>query len=189
MPAPLAMTAGLSMLRPIVIVYQYKPLFGRLMETSRHSGVPNRWVVRYFPVEDFCIFDASRIKYSNGDDESAKADEHGGKGSNFAYVRKGGHCLRFSLMRFNEDDNDEICDKIAKECMPSAIMALLAPIYGYDFFCVDKSEIGKNPTQVTRAAFFSGLHSRCRVFSVHNNVAVQQGALVAISYRLFCVIV
>ena len=39
--------------------------------------------------------------------------------------------------------------------MPSAIMALLRPQYaGYDF-AADKMRLVKNPTQVTRAAFFS----------------------------------
>ena len=70
------------MLRPIVIVYQYRPSF-TMMETAAiecQIGGP----FDNFPVEDFVYFDASRIKYSNGDDEECKADEHGGKGFEFA---------------------------------------------------------------------------------------------------------
>ena len=54
--------------------------------------------------------------------------------------------------------------KSDKECMPSAIMALLRPHMPAMIFAADKMRLVKNPTQVTRAAFSPGLHSRCRLF-------------------------
>ena len=45
--------------------------------------------------------------------------------------------------------------KSDKECMPSAIMALLRPHMPAMIFAADKMRLVKNPTQVTRAAFFS----------------------------------
>lgn len=53
--------------------------------------------------------------------------------------------------------------------MPSATMALLRPHMPAMIFAADKMRLVKNPTQVTRAAFFSGL-LRYVVFSVHNGV-------------------
>ena len=44
--------------------------------------------------------------------------------------------------------------KSDKECMPSAIMALLRPHMPAMIFAVDKMGLVKNPTQVTRAASF-----------------------------------
>ena len=70
------------MLRPIVIVYQYRPSFYD-DGNSCHSESQIGGTFDNFPVEDFVYFDASRIKYSNGDDEESKADEHGGKGFEF----------------------------------------------------------------------------------------------------------
>ena len=60
--------------------------------------------------------------------------------------------------------------KSDKECMPSAIMALLRPHMPAMIFAADKMRLVKKPTQVTRAAFFSQLHSRDVIFSVHNGV-------------------
>ena len=45
--------------------------------------------------------------------------------------------------------------KSAKECMPSATMALLRPHMPAMIFAADKMRLVKNPTQVARAAFFS----------------------------------
>ena len=45
--------------------------------------------------------------------------------------------------------------KSDKECMPSATMALLRPHMPAMIFAADKMRLVKNPTQVTREAFFS----------------------------------
>ena len=54
--------------------------------------------------------------------------------------------------------------------MPSAIMALLRPHMPAMIFAADKMRLVKNPTQVTRAAFFLPDYIRYVVFSVHNGV-------------------
>ena len=45
--------------------------------------------------------------------------------------------------------------KSDKECMPSAIMALLRPHMPAMIFSAENMRLVKNPTQVTREAFFS----------------------------------